>query len=470
MAATSSSLSLKDVRDELCVTPENACQPSTGGFDVIIGNPPYIRQEGLREDKEYYGKHYAAFCSTADIYVNFIEKGLQLLKHDGRFGMIVSNKWLRAAYGEGLRNLLPKVASLEQIVDLAGLPVFAKETVRTIILICRHALSQETKYFKYLAPLSLEEFRTIKTGNDLEDYFINRQVLLQLPKVARNGWSLSNSKTTLLIDHFQGNFRTLKEYIHRKPLRGIITGMNEAFVIDKSIVDLLIGEDPKSAEIIKPMIVGRDVRRYSLNYKDRYLIWSYIGVPINDYPAVFQHLQLYEDQLQKRWDKGNYWWELRACDYYDKFIQPKIIYPDIATGCRFVLDTQGYFSTNTTYFIPCNDLYLLGILNSRLALFYFSTVCAGLEGGGKTYLRFFGQYLEGFPIATRPSGTTEAMEVTNLVERMLILHQQLANAKTPTEKTLLQRQIDATDHQIDALVYELYGLTEEEIRVVEESQ
>jgi hypothetical protein len=215
------------------------------------------------------------------------------------------------------------------------------------------------------------------------------------------------------------------------------------------------------------MLVGRDVRRYSLEYKDRYLIWTYTGVAIKDYPAIFQHLKSFEPQLQKRWDKGKYWWELRACDYYNKFMQPKIIYPDIATTCRFVLDTQGFFSTNTTYFIPGNDLYLLGILNSKLALFYFSTVCAGLEGGRVNYLRFFGQYLEGFPVANESSSLSAAQKISSLVESTLSLHRQLSNAKIPTEKTFLERQIDTTDRQIDALVYELYGLTGEEIRLVE---
>ena len=458
---------LKDVRDELCVTPEKACEPLPGGFDVIIGNPPYIRQEGLRADKGYYSKHYAAFCSTADIYVNFIEKGLQLLKPDGNFGMIVSNKWLRAAYGEGLRELLAKKASLELIVDLAGLPVFARETVRTVILICKPILIQNTDHFKYLAPLSLNEFRTIRTGKDLEEFIIKRHILLQLPKSAREGWNLSSSKVALLIQQLQQKSVSLKEYTHRKPYFGVKTGFNEAFVIDQTTRDELIAKDSKSVEIIKPLVVGRDVRRYILEYKERYLIWTYIGVSIKDYPAIFQYLKSFEQQLQKRWDKGNHWWELRACDYYAKFMQPKIIYPDIATSCRFVLDTQGYFGANTTYFIPGNDLYLLGILNSRLAFFYFSTVCAGLEGGGKTYLRFFGQYLEGFPVSTRPSGSTVAMDVTNLVEHMLRLHQQLAAALTPTDKTLLQRQIDSTDAQIDALVYELYGLNDDEIKLVE---
>jgi hypothetical protein len=183
-------------------------------------------------------------------------------------------------------------------------------------------------------------------------------------------------------------------------------------------------------------------------------------------------LKQFQPQLQKRWDKGNFWWELRACDYYDKFEKPKIIYPDIATTCRFAIDRESYFSSNTTYFIPSDDLYLLGILNSSLGQFYFSDVCAGLEGGGSTYLRFFGQYLEGFPVRTinisDSSDKSRHDQMVKLVQQILSLHKQLAVAKTPDEKTRLQRQIDATDQQIDHLVYELYGLTDKDILIIEE--
>jgi hypothetical protein len=162
---------------------------------------------------------------------------------------------------------------------------------------------------------------------------------------------------------------------------------------------------------------------------------------------------------------------LRACDYYARFSEPKIIYPDIATSCRFTLDRDGYFGTNTTYFIPGDDLYLLGILNSRLASRYFSHVCAGLEGGGTVYLRFFGQYLNDFPIRTidftNRADVARHDRMVSLVKPMLDLHKRVAAEQVPHAKTMLQRQIEATDRQIDALVYELYGLTEAEVAVVE---
>ena len=152
---------------------------------------------------------------------------------------------------------------------------------------------------------------------------------------------------------------------------------------------------------------------------------------------------------------------------------PKLIFPDIATTPRFTVDIDGHYGSNTTYFIPGDDLYLLGILNSRVANFYFSSKCAKLEGPGLSYLRFFGQYLEGLPIRTIDFSDTANKarhdRMVSLVEQMLEFHKKLAKATIPHEKQMIQRQIDSTDNQIDTLVYELYELTEEEIKIVEES-
>ena len=442
-----------------------------GGFDAVIGNPPYVRQESLGNAKVYFQLYYKTFRPTADLYVNFIERGLNLLKKTGLFGMIVSNKWLRAAYGKPLREFLSKNASVLELIDLAGLPVFAKATVRTIILICSPTQKQSAT-IRYLAPVPLEDFLTINTGERLQELASERALELSVSSLSQDGWSLSGGKTKQIIEKIKQVSAPLKIFMQMNPLFGIKTGFNQAFIIDHQTRKRLLAENPKSSEIIKPLLTGRDVRRYDIRFANKYLIWTYIGVSIEKYPAILKHLKQFQLQLQKRWDKGKFWWELRACDYYDKFEKPKIIYPDIATTCRFALDREGYFSSNTTYFIPSDDLYLLSILNSRLAQFYFSEVCAGLEGSGSTYLRFFGQYLEEFPVRTisfsNPTNKARHDKMVELVGQMLLLRKQLVVAKTPDEKTRIQRQIDATDQQINELVYELYGLTEKEIQIVEE--
>jgi len=445
----------------------------SGGFDAVIGNPPYVRQEELKNIKEYFQSHYNVFQPTADLYVNFIEKGIKLLKPDGLFGMIISNKWLKAAYGEALRRYLAQDPSVYQIIDFAGLPVFANATVRTIILICSPAKDKKGS-ITYLAPLPIDDFRAIQHGEQLSEMVEKKAVDLPRSVLSANSWSLSGKREHDLISRIEQNSIPLKSYISCKPMFGIKTGLNEVFIIDKTTRDSFLENDSKYGEIIRPILGGRDVRRYTINFKDKYLIWTYVGVPIERYPAIFKYLKKYQNQLQKRCDKGNHWWELRACVYYDKFAKPKIIYPDIAIDCRFAYDVDGYFGSNTTYIIPSDDLYLLGIFNSRLALFYFSEKCAGLEGGGTTYLRFFGQYLEEFPVRNvKQSCTGERVkrgEIVKLVRQTLDLHKKLAVTKTAHEKTALERQIAATDQQIDKLVYQLYGLTEEEIKIIEESR
>jgi len=444
------------------------------GFDAVIGNPPYVRQEGLGKEKSYYQSHYQTFRPTADLYVNFIEKGLTLLNQEGWFGMIVSNKWLRAAYGQPLREYLTNRASVHQILDLAGLPVFLGATVRTIILICSPRPSQPKSSLLYMAPVSLEEFKLVRNGQSLRDFVTQKAIQLPTASLKPEGWSLSSARASRFMERIKQCSVPLKIYIKGETFFGIKTGLNKAFIIDKETKKRIVAKNPRCKEIIKPVLTGRDVRRYSAKFDDKYLIWTYIGVPMDQYPAVLEHLEKYQTRLRKRWDKGNFWWELRACDYYDKFEQPKIIYPDIAKTCRFALDREGYFSTNTTYFIPGKDLYLLGILNSQLGKFVFTQLFAGLEGGGATYLRFFGQYMEEFPVRpinlSNRSDKSLHEQMTKLVQRNLDLHKQLEGKWIDYERTAISREIEAADRQIDELVYELYWLTEEEIALVEGKQ
>jgi hypothetical protein len=264
----------------------------------------------------------------------------------------------------------------------------------------------------------------------------------------------------------------LVKYCDGQICMGIKSGLTEAFVIDEETRAAILKRNRKAEEVIKPFLNGRDVRRYYIGYSSIYLIYTHHGFDISKYPAIEQHLKKFKDRLQKRATKQE-WYELQQPQFnFAKYMDgPKIIFPDIATSPRFAMDDTGYYSSNTTYFIPRRDLYLLGLLNSSLGRFYFGKTCAGLEGKNETYLRFFGQYLEGFPVyAIDVANKTDKIrhdKMVSLVDQMLSLNKQLPAAKTDHEKTALQRQIDATDRQIDQLVYELYGLTEEEIRVVE---
>lgn len=447
-----------------------------GGFDVVIGNPPYVRQETLGDSFKAYAKSkFETFAGTADLYIYFIEQAHRLLKPDGYFGMICSNKFLRSSYGKALREYLSRNSTVLEIIDLAGLPVFVDATVRPIILITSHR-TRKVKSYRYLAPLPLEDFQLIRSESDLLSFVNDKAIELPISGLTPTGWSFISNKSKIIIERMEQSALLLNDYIHGKPYFGIKTGYNEAFIIDQSTRDFLVSRSNSNLEIIKPILVGRNVRRYFLEYDHKYLIWTYIGVPIDKYPIIFDYLKKFQTKLENRWDKGNHWWELRACDYYDKFSEPKIIFPDIATSCRFVIDKDGYFGTNTTYFIPCEDLYLLGLLNSKLAQFYFSSVCAGLEGGGTIYLRFFGQYIEKFPVhqidINDIAKVTSHEHIITLVQEMLQLYKNHDIADKNFDNDLkrdLERRIATVDAEIDQLVYRLYNLTEEEIKVVEGS-
>ena len=449
-----------------------------GGFDAVIGNPPYIRQLELGNEKDYYVAHYQTFNPSADIYVSFIEKGIQLLRGDGRFGMIVSNKWIRGAYGRALREFLAPRA--DTVVDFAGLRVFKGATVRTVVLTCRRA-SQAGRLVKYVPPPSPAEFVSIRSEMDIENMVGRRARRISSRELSPDGWSFADAGARELLRHMADGRTRLNDYVDGRMYRGVVTGLNEVFIISRETRDQLVKRTPRASEIVVPVLAGKNIRRYDIEAADRYLIFARRGIDIDRYPSVRAYLEEFKPELTPKRDKsqpagrkpGSYrWFEIQdTIDYFEEFGKPKIIYPDIATDCRFALDTKGRFGANTTYFMPVQDLYLLGLLNSNLAAFYFKSVCAGLEGSGEIYLRFFGQYLEGFPVhapaADNEADKTKRDKIVGLVETMLKLHKDLPKAKTPHEQESLQRQIAATDKQIDSLVYELYGLTENEIAVVE---
>ena len=188
----------------------------------------------------------------------------------------------------------------------------------------------------------------------------------------------------------------------------------------------------------------------------------------NTYPAISRHLAPFAQKAEARYDKGEYWWELRACDYYAEFEKPKIIYPNISKQPEFTFDTSGVYTNQKCFIISTESKYLLGILNSKVTFYLYRKLLPKLRGDfyEPSYVFF-----KDFPIRvidpTNPTDLEHHNLMVTLVFRMLTQQKQLAAANTPSEKTMLQRQIEVTDREIDRLVYELYELTEEEIKIVE---
>jgi len=446
---------------------------AAGGFDAVIGNPPYVRQELLGSFfKDYAKETYETYAGTADLYTYFIERGVKILKPSGLFGIIVANKWLRARYGKPLRQWLKQQAILE-ITDFGDLPVFHDATTYPCILIVGNRTPDITFKFTNVEHL---EFDSLTDYTRAISVPVNREFL------SDSGWALLSDKVQRLMNKMSQNGIALGRYVSKRIHRGILTGLNEAFVIDSKTRDRLVAKQGSNFEVIKPYLMGRDIKRYGGSISDRFVIlvpngWTNANISTNTtpwetfreaYPAIAEHLEPFEEVAKKRWDKGEYWWELRPCSYYGEFKKPKLMLPDIAIRGNFLLDTIGdKYCANTAYIIGSSDKYLLGILNSLLITFYYGNVSAKYRGG---YLRFIYQYLENIPIRTidfdNPTDVALHNQMVELVDRMLDLHKQLPNLSGIRRDTV-QAQIEATDREIDHLVYQLYDLSPAEIAIVE---
>ncbi|THJ18208.1 MAG: restriction endonuclease subunit R [Nitrospira sp. CG24B] len=458
-----------------------------GGFDAVVGNPPYVRQESLSEFKDYLAQRYEAYDGVADLFAYFMEKSVALLREGGRFSFIVSSSFLRTTYGEALRRTLKKQAAVLRIVDFGGLAVFenAKDTYVCIPLLAKT---------KQPARIEVSRIPSLDFAS-LDDSAIDYRFTIPQERLTENAWSLKSDEEAAVFDKVMQAGKPLGEYVDRKFFRGLLTGLNEAFELNQEQRDELVQGARQSEILIKPFLGGQNIRRYEIEDGGRFLIvlpsgwtqaamakekkaagqvpereaWNWLAAT---HRTIARHLEPFAEACHKRQDKGQYWWELRPCDYYGYFDGPKIIFPDICKAPRFFLDRSGRYLANTAYCLGVDDPYLLGILNSRSFWFAISNLSIpfGVRAGQYRY-RLIYQYMEKVPIRvidfTSKADKEKHGRIVSLVEGMLELHQRLTDAKTPTDKDRLQRQIDATDQEIDRLVYDLYDLTEEEIQIVE---
>ncbi len=471
-----------------------------GGFDAIVGNPPYVRQELLGATvKDYFQKKYVTYHGVADLYVYFFEKYLSILKPESQFGIIVANKWLRANYGEPLRKFLKK-QRIEEISDFDDLPVFQGATTYPAVVRVRKGEANETFTAAQITTLDF-------TATTLDEHIAERVFNVNQTALAGGGWSLTDETSQALLDKLRAVGVPLGEFVDKKIYRGVLTGLNEAFVIDEATKDKLIAEDAKSAEIIKPFLLGRDIKRYEKPQATKYLIlmpkgWTRkmmkldsikentsfssasggieIILPIllpqknafnwlsANYSAIAAHLAPFAEAAQKRCDKGEFWWELRACDYYDEFEKPKIIIPAIVQKGSYAYDINNNYSNDKTSIIPTNDLYLLGLMNSKVLDFYLHSIASTKQGG---FYEYKPMYISKLPIrAINFADKTEKAahdKIVALVDGMLDAKTHLQAARTDKDKTFYQDRCNALDRQIDKSVFELYDLTEDEIKIVE---
>ncbi len=429
------------------------------GFDVVLGNPPYVRQEQIKHLKDNFKKRYSCYTGTADLYVYFYERGIQVLKNGGILTYISSNQFFRAAYAKKLRQFFSSHMTMHKLVDFGDAKVFT-----AIVSTCILVISKAKPNNQQVQVLLWEPERTL---SDITSALETSGLLVQQQKLNPDGWQLEQPNVLHLLDKLRQAGTPLGEYVQGKLFRGIITGLNEAFVVDQATRDRLIAEDASSAEVLKPFLRGRDVRRWRVNFAEQYLIkiessenkthpWS--GKPEQEaerlfaktYPAIHAWFDNHRPALIKRLDQGRFFWELRSCAYWQEFEQSKIIYPDIARSGEFVYDNEGYYLANTNYFLPTNQKWLVGLLNSKVVFWFYAKISSQL--GGKT-VRFFSQYVSQIPIPT--ATPAQQAPIVKLVDDILAAKQANPDA-----------DVSALEADIDAHVYRLYGLTDEEIRVV----
>lgn len=364
---------------------------AAGGFDVVLGNPPYVRMEFLKHLKPYLETRYEVVSDRADLYCYFYELGLRLLKAGGKLGFISSSTFFKTGSGKPLRAHITANASIEKIVDFGDLQVFEGVTTYPVIMILAKGAPPEAHNAEYLKVEKLPE------GDISREFADNAQPVAQTTLTAES-WAMdADGESSLTKKLYAGN-KTLKE-VYGAPLYGIKTGYNEAFVITRATRDRLIAEDSKSSELLLPFLEGKDIKPWHTEPRDLWIIYIPKNqVDIEKYPAIKNYMLPFKGALEKRATKQE-WFELQQAQFaYSDFMrQPKIIYGHFSPEPLFSYEHHGYFSNDKSYIIPNADYFLLGILNSSLCWHLIKKLCPAVRGG---FYELRVQYIETLPIPT----------------------------------------------------------------------
>ncbi|MFH5246786.1 Eco57I restriction-modification methylase domain-containing protein [Campylobacter jejuni] len=439
------------------------------GFDLIIGNPPYIRQEEIKELKNTLSKNYKVYKGTADIYTYFYELGFNVLKENGILSFITSNKYTRAGYGEALREFLLKNTCILKYIDLNGIKVFDSATVDTSILSFEKIKIKENT-FKYLS-LNNELLKNY----DFEISAIKEFLNISQNSLSKESFAFNDESTNALKTKIEKLGTPLKDWHGLNIYRGILTGYNEAFIITTEKRNEILAkckdeaEKERTAKLIRKMLRGRDIKRYSYEWAGLWVINTHNGykskngekikaINIEHYPSLKKHFDEFYPQLEKRADKGLTPYNLRNCAYIEEFEREKIVYSEIVRKPQFYLDTKLNFYAEATSFILTGEnlKYLIAFLNNDFVAFIFKTFYAG-GNLGENGFRYKKAFLEKLPIPKINSKNEKlANELVSLVDEILKAKEQDKNANT-----------QELENKINFLVYKLYNLTEDEIKIIE---
>lgn len=501
-----------------------------GGFDVVIGNPPYVRAELLSDFISYFQKNYQVFHPASDLFAYFYELGSKIIHKNGLMGFI-SNTFDKTTAGKILRDYLTVETRLREYIDFTEVQIFDGATTYPVIIILDKNCSSDNS-FKYVKIKKSSQANLINLD-------VHNSINVLQDSLEPDSWSFLSAEKSQLFKKLLSE-KTIRDKFG-KCYYGVKTALNDAF-ISRNTFEL--------SEHIKPILEGKEIKKWNTQEASQSLIlfeskWTNRNYPdINsevelveelskDFPEIFSHLIPFKERAIKRYDQGDYWWELRNCAYYELFEQPKIIFPNLQNSNKFCLDTQGTYVNAPAVFIPSDNRTLLCVLNSKVVWEFLKSICVVRSGG---YIEVKPQYFEQIPIPKFQNEeffkdvTDRIIEYVNDLQNLenrfqnyfkgaiqlkrlqrkletwynldfpsFIKELNKAIKSTNRERAKesletipeltkkdefewmelfeenkkkaqeLQSQIDKTEKEIDQMVYELYGLTDEEIEIVENS-
>jgi len=414
------------------------------GFDIVIGNPPYIQLQNNNGylGEKYKDQEYISFAKTGDIYALFYERGADLLKDGGHLCYITSNKWMRAKYGEKLRGYLSEKTIPKILIDFGGYKVFDSATVDTNIL-----LFEKTTHPGKLKACKIE--KDFKSSMNIADYFNKNHI--DLTGLKSDSWIISSADESIIKRKIEKIGTPLKDW-DIQIYRGVLTGFNEAFIIDGATKDKLIKEDPKSAEIIKPILRGRDIKKYKAEFADQWLIATFPALHLNidNYPAVRDYLKTFGKRLEQSGESGcrkktcNNWFEVQdSIAYYAEFEKEKIVFQEMVQESSFVYDDKNNFCLDTGRIITGSSLkYLVALMNSSLFFYSIKSFYGGGSLGDKG-VRMKHTFFENFPVPQISEEQQKPFET--MVDFILFAKEKGFDAEA-----------DIFEQVVDNMVYDLY--------------
>lgn len=443
------------------------------GFDVVIANPPYIEHKKLKSINNQLKRFYV-YSGTADLYVYFFEVALNILRNEGMLMFISSNKFIRARYGSHLRELLAK-NRIKNIVDFTEVQIFDALVASCIVSVLKKMPEADVSV----------SFVDDTFSDKLSDYVANNHITVPASSLDGCIWQLKDTANLKIKKRIEAGSSIFKEVDGLHIFRGITTGYNPAFIISGNLKDKLIAESEKNKEIIKPLLQGRNIKKWFYKSSDEYLLFIPWHFPLHlnqnisgvsmeaeslfksNYSTLYDHITQFKKQLSQRNVEETgiryEWYALQRCaaSYYPEFEKEKIIWGLTADKWAFAYDNKNHYLPSNGYILTSSLVsvkYLLALMNSKLMQFYFGFVGIMTAGGAFTLKH---ETIASFPIKVVMKN--EQKPFNDLVGRILIITSDDDYSENPTK----QAKVREYEKQIDQLVYKLYGLTQEEIRIIE---